>query len=428
MRRLQVAALAALLLTAACAGTDGSGTVGETPIDAATTTGVQDDDGSSIEDYLVALSNILGEAFNREQSCVEEATAEADVNIQEIFTECLIGPFDADTSLLADLAPPQSLAAQHEDYVASRRAWSEVAAQLALQLTTFEEAAVFFEDPDAVRTNDDLASSCQALESAAIQAGFPVSLGCPVPEDPAQTEQVTATIDSGGWVIEPAGMIDSGGGVVLTITNADDKPRQPVVAVLIDGGPSDLPLRDGAVDLGQAGVVSGADPETKAAHFGLVWSESDGEDSPETAPDLAPGDSIDVGVLPGNYVVFDQLPGAYAAGEFATLVVVSVSDLVDTYVTPASAAQSCDELADVIVGLYDAYMSEVALMTAEGFAQSPLSMVNDLRFGEALQRIQQLGCDEEELQAAVVGEVCESIVPDESAKAVILEQACGDGA
>ncbi len=67
-------------------------------------------------------------------------------------------------------------------------------------------------------------------------------------------------------------------------------------------------------------------------------------------------------------------------------------------------------------------------MTAEGFAQSPLPMVKDLRFGAALQRIQQLGCDEEEVQAAVVGEVCESIVPDESAKAVILEQACGSGA
>ena len=61
-------------------------------------------------------------------------------------------------------------------------------------------------------------------------------------------------------------------------------------------------------------------------------------------------------------------------------------------------------------------------MTAEGFAQSSLSMVNDLRFGAALQRIQQLGCDEEEVQAAVVGEVCESIVPDESAKAVILNK------
>jgi len=36
-------------------------------------------------------------------------------------------------------------------------------------------------------------------------------------------------------------------------------------------------------------------------------------------------------------------------------------------------------LADVIVGLYDSYMAEVALMTAEGFAQSPLSRANDLR-------------------------------------------------
>jgi hypothetical protein len=75
MRRLLVPAVAALLLTAACAGTDGSGTVGETLIDSGstTTTGVQDDDQSIGEDYLVALSNILGEAVNREESCVEEA-------------------------------------------------------------------------------------------------------------------------------------------------------------------------------------------------------------------------------------------------------------------------------------------------------------------------------------------------------------------
>ena len=430
MRRLLVPAVAALLLTAACAGTDDVGTVGETPIDSpsTTTTGVQDDDGSSIEDYLVALSNILGEAFNREQSCVEEATAEADVNIQEIFAECLIGPFDADTSLLADLAPPQSLAAQHEEYVASRHAWFEVAARLAPQLTTFEEAAVIFEDPDVVRADDAVASSCQALESAASQAGFPVSLSCPVPEDPVTTEQATATIDSEGWVIEPAGMIDSGGGVVLTITNADDKPHQPVVTFLFDGDPSRLPLRDGAVDLGQAGVVSDADADPEVGHFDLAWPESDGDDSRETAPDLTPGDSITVDLLPGNYVVFDQLPGAYAAGEFATLVVVSVSDLVDTYVTPARAAQSCDELADVIVGLYDAYMGEVALMTADGFAQSSLSMANDLRFGAALQRRQQLGCDDEEMQAAVASQLCQSTPPEDSAAAAILEQICGDGA
>ena len=430
MRRLLVPAVAALLLTAACAGTDGSGTVGETLIDSGstTTTGVQDDDGSSIEDYLVALSNILGEAVNREESCVDEASTDAEVNVQEMFEDCVIGPFDAATSLLADLVAPQSLAAQHADYLASRHAWSETVVLLAPQLTTLEDAAIISQDADFVRTTDALASSCQALESAASQTGFTVSLGCPVPEEPVRTEQVSATIDSEGWVIEPAGMIDSGGGVVLTITNADDKPRQPVVAFLVDGDPSRLPLRDGVVDLGQAGVVSDADADPEVAHFGLAWPESDGDDSRETAPDLIPGASITVDLLPGNYVVFNQLPGAYVAGEFATLVVVSVADLVDTYVTPASAAQSCDGLADVIVGLYDAYMSEVALMTAEGFAQSPLSMVNDLRFGAALQRIQQLGCDEEEVQAAVVGEVCESIVPDESAKAVILEQACGGGA
>jgi hypothetical protein len=422
--------VAALLLTAACAGTDGSGTVGETLIDSGstTTTGVQDDDQSIGEDYLVALSNILGEAVNREESCVEEASTDAEANVREMFEDCVIGPFDAATSLLADLAAPQSLAAQHEDYVASRHAWYETVVLLAPQLTTFEDAAVISQDPDYVRTTDALASSCQALESAASQAGFPVSLSCPVPEEPARTEQVTATIDSEGWVIEPAGMIDSGGGVVLTITNADDKPRQPVVVFLFDGDPSRLPLRDGVVDLGQAVVVSDANADPEVAHFGLTWPESDGEDSPETAPDLTPGDSLTVALLPGNYVILDRLPGAYAAGEFATLVVVSVSDLVDTYVAPANAAQSCDELADVIVGLYDAYMDEVALMTAEGFAQSPLSMVNDLRFGTALQRIQQLGCDEEEMQAAVLGEVCESTAPDESAKAVILEQACGDGA
>ena len=91
----------------------------------------------------------------------------------------------------------------------------------------------------------------------------------PAELSPAPAEEVTAMVGAGGWLIEPAGMTDTGSGVALTITNRDDKPRQPVVADLFDGEPSDLPLRDGIVDLRQGGV-SDPDEEPGVAHFGLA--------------------------------------------------------------------------------------------------------------------------------------------------------------
>ena len=130
--------------------------------------------------------------------------------------------------------------------------------------------------------------------------------------------------------------------------------------------------------------------------------------------------------MPGNYVIFDHLPGAYEAGEFATLVVVSLADIRANYTEPPNAAQSCDELVDVIVGLFDAYTDEVALMTADGFAQSPLSMINDLHFGAAGQRSQQLGCDED-MEAAVAAQFCEASPPTGTAAAVIFEDVCEAG-
>ena len=161
-----------------------------------------------------------------------------------------------------------------------------------------------------------------------------------------------------------------------------------MVADLFNGDPSQLPLRDGAVDLGQAGVVS--DGSADVAHFGLAWPEPDGNDSRET------------------------------------LVVVSLADIQATYVEPVSAAETCDDLADTIAGLFDTYTDEVALMTAEGFTDSPLSMIDDLRFGAAGQRSQQLDCGEE-LEAAVRARFCVAPPPAGSAAAVICDSVCEAG-
>jgi len=438
MRRSRFAAVAValVLLAAACGGDGGSGTSSETTVEAGTAAGTGDP--ARIEAYFVEVSNILAEAANTTESCEEDVFNTPDLTEEELFQQgfgCVIGTFDSTTRSLAELVVPQGLEPSHEAYVASRQAWSEVATPLVEQLVSFEDAAAIFEDPEFIRTNDALAGSCEVLESEASGAGFSVSMDCegPVPSEDLggpPVGEVTATIDSRGWIIEPAGMIDTGGGVLLTITNGDDRTRQPVVADLFDGDPSQLPLRDGAVDLRQAGVVSDPDADPEVAHFGLAWPEPDGDDSRETAPDLAPGDSILVQLLPGNYVILDHLDGAYEAGEFATLVVVSLSDIQATYTEPPRAAQTCDELAEVIVGLYDAYTDEVALMTADGFEESPLSMIDDLRFGAVLQRSQQLGCSNEEsigeeLGAAATAQFCQASPPTGSAAAVIFENVCG---
>lgn len=434
MRRSKFAAVAVALalLAAACGGDEGSGTSSETTVDAGTAAGTGDP--ARIEAYLVEVSNILAEAANTTESCEEDVSNTPDLTEEELFQQgfgCVIGTFDSTTSSFAELVVPQGLKPSHEAYVASRQAWSEVATPLVEQLVSFADVESILEDPDFIITNDAVTERCHDLEAEASGAGFSVSMDCegPVPSEDLggpPVSEVTATIDSRGWIIEPAGMIDTGGGVLLTITNGDDRTRQPVVADLFDGNPSQLPLRDGALDLRQAGVVSDPTVSPEVAHFGLAWPEPDGEDSRENAPDLAPGDSILVQLLPGNYVILDHLDGAYEAGEFATLVVVSLSDIQATYTEPPSAAQTCDELADSIVGLYDAYVDEVALMTADGFRESPLSMIDDLRFGVALQRSQQLGCGEGlELGAAVMAQFCQTSPPTGSATAVIFENVCG---
>ncbi len=430
-KKLRAVAVALVLLAAACAGGDGSGTSSETTADAVTTAGTGDP--ARIEAYFVEVSNILAEAANTTESCEEELGSTPDLTEDEVFQQgfgCVIGTFDSATSSLAELVVPQGLETSHEAYVASRQAWSDVATPLAEQLVSFADVESILEDPDFIHTNDAVTERCHDLESEASGAGFSVSMDCegPVPSEDLggpPVGEVTATIDSRGWIIEPAGMIDTGGGVLLTITNGDDRTRQPVLADLFDGDPSQLPLQDGSVDLSQAGVVSDPDAGPGVAHFGLAWPEPDGEDAPEDAPDLAPGESIEVQLQPGNYVIFDHLDGAYTAGEFATLVIVSLSDIQAAYTEPPIAAESCDELAEVIVGLYDAYTDEVALMTADGFEESPLSMIDDLRFGVVLQRSQQLGCGEE-LGAAATAQFCQAPPPTGSAAAIIFGNVCGD--
>ncbi len=185
MRRFRFAAMALALLVAACADTGEAETGPETTT--RQPTNVQDDDRSGMEAYLVAVSNILGEADNSTESCEEElsGTLTEDEFRQQGFAVCFVGIFDATTSLLAELVVPQGLELPHEDYLASRRAWSEVATPLGEQLDSFEDVLAILADPDFIRTNDAVTDTCRTLESAAGEFGFSVSLNCdgPAPSD-----------------------------------------------------------------------------------------------------------------------------------------------------------------------------------------------------------------------------------------------------
>lgn len=455
MSRNRIVVALLLLVAASCGGNEGSGTSGEatttsvgatpgggaaeettTSLSPSNTGGPGTDARTPTEAYLVDLANVLGEADNRNRACAEEVSASNPVSeasppavveefLQTMFGACTIGPFEAATELIAALVPPAELAVEHDDFLSSRRAWAAIASDLGENLKTFEDAEALYEDPEFAHANDALASGCRALESAAAAAGFTVALGCPEPIEQPQGVEVQVTFDASGVTIDPAGVIDAGGGVELMITNADDTVHHPVVAILFAGDPFHLPIRDGGVDLNESGVVSDAeesDPER--GYFGLHWPEVTGEDWDGTVPDLAPGDTLPVVVGPGEYVIFDHAPGAYEAGGLAVFVVVSLAEIEATYVAPASAAESCGELAEILSELYVAYVDEAALLTADGFTGSPLSMIDDLRFGTVLQRSQQLECDVDELRAPAQSELCPATAPAESAAAVILERVC----
>ncbi len=394
---------------------------------------------SRAEDYLFDLANILGEADNRTQVCQEGVSAGAQITegsppaaveefLQAMFADCMVGIFESTTEMISGLDPPDDLAAQHDDYVSSRQAWVAVASELGKTLVTFEDAEAIFVDPDFIVANDAVGSGCRGLESAAAAAGFVVSLTCPGAIEQPESEPVQITFDGSGVTVDPPGAIDAGGGVMLVITNTDGTAHQPVVATLFSGHPAHLPLRGSGVDVKESGVVSSADDsDPDRGYFGLNWPEVTGEDWDGTVPDLAPGDTISVAVLSGEYVIFDQAPGAYEAGRFSVLVVASGPEIEATYVAPPNAAESCEQLADVLTRLYAAYVDEVTLLSADDFGRSPLSMIDDLRFGAALQRSQQLDCDPEALRAAATAQLCSAKVPEESAAAVIVEHACGEG-
>ncbi len=78
------------------------------------------------------------------------------------------------------------------------------------------------------------------------------------------------------------------------------------------------------------------------------------------------------------------------------------------------------------IGCNSMWRQEVALMTADGFEESPLSTADDLRFGGALQRSQQLDCGQE-LSAAVTTQFCDEPPLSGSAAAVIYDNRCEAG-
>jgi hypothetical protein len=447
MRR-SLAALALLLVVAACGGDesppaaagDTAGSTGAAPLASSVapkptpaTTAVP------LEAYFTALSNVLGETEQLARSCEDdyvatefdapEATPEARLEtLREIFAKCRVGVFDEGTARLVALEVPPQLGAAHATFVERRHAWSAWVTAMVADLATPDDIERRVEDPEFVRIRGELLSACHDLERMATDGGVTVELPCPADESEQPSAMpVQAVIGEDGWTLHPAGVIDDGEGVELVIVNSDTVAHQPVVADIFAGDPGHLPIRDGQVDLTKSGVVEDADAAPDQTMFGLAWPQADGDDSRSNAPDLEPRNSITVPLLSGTYVIFDHAPGAYEAGEWATLVVVSLNDIQERYGDAPFRAETCDELSEVAFDLYVGYMDEVAPLTPEQFEDSPLASVDDLRFGTLLQRGEELGCTEAERRAAAL-RVCDLAAPSGSAAALIRDEICAAAA
>ncbi len=398
----------------------------------------------SVEDFFVALSNLLGEGDNRRQACEEQVnetqpvTADSSAEqvtayLQAMFTACMVETFATTTSVIADLDVPESLAAAHEEYVNGRNEWYTVVRGVASGIETWENAEAAFENPDLVMAQDVLANSCSELEAAAAQSGYTVSLGCPIRDTPDDRGRIEATIGPTGITITPAGEFDLGAGIELVIVNESGALVRPMVVTLFSGEPDRLPLDGDIVDLTESGVAADAtETDPDRAFFGLVFPEPAGEGQTVFIPELAPGDAMGIGVPSGAHVLFDHTAGAYRSGSYAPFVVSSMRELQDIYVAGPLAAETCDQLAAAIANLYREYITEVRILDAAGFLASPLAMIDDMRFGATLQQTGALGCDSEQLDAAVTASFCpvsvEGVrVEDETAPAVIAAHVCGDG-
>ncbi len=449
MTKLSFHLLIVALIAASCGGDAAPASVTTSAAGAAPTTAPQAPQAAMAEsDYYTSVVNALAEVVPLRDDCFEQLVPVAtsfdpegepgpeppslDVETRRrLLTECFVGVYDQATEKIAALAAPEAVQSAHDEHVSARRAVSTLLLAGIEKIESDEDLTPLITSADYLAAVDAEIAACTRLQSEAARFGLVVTLPCGIEDEPSNEpqpeEQVLALIEDHGWVLEPPGSIDTGAGVALMIQNLDAVPHRPAVATLFSGDPDRLPVVDGLVDLGESGVIIDAAAPSDRGYFGLMWPEVTGEGFTGPVPELAPQDSFSIVVRDGVYVLWDHLPDAYESGAFTVLVVTSQQALTATYIDGPHAATSCEELGPVIGDLYAAYADEVRFIGAEDFADSPLAMIDDVRFGAALQRIGALGCDAAQVEADATAAFCPNEFPAGSAARAVHERICGGG-
>jgi hypothetical protein len=350
------------LLATSCASTTGSevletvdepaSTTSTTQTSAPTSTAVEPSapepteavDPQLVEKYLTTMSNLQGDLLDAlsafEQTFNDSFWGEDDVDADEPSPEDMVryfkgyfgGTYDLQLShaiVLSETSAPEGFEDAHEAYVGSYQALIEHLKDTMAGMSTHSEIDEFvrsqFGDPDADITADLAAlnlayiDTCRALELTATEAGYDVSMGCPVP--PAET--ATIAVDIGmEWSAVPESLPAGDLIVEMVLTNVGDEPVQPVVVVIFEGDASALPTVGGIVDLSQSGVG-----QAGVTSFGLlypgdhdIFTEGDSDVTGEV-PVLEPGDSVTIEFFTSSttIVVFDYGQGKFEAGSYIVI-------------------------------------------------------------------------------------------------------------
>ena len=292
-------------------------------------------DPEAVEDYLVAMSNLEGDLgdrlSNNETRCneltegLEEPTEEQVIENGRCHLSGLIEGMGEHATALAALSAPSGFESAHSDYVDAIQAWVDQMRTDSADLTTpdeiFDYLSMIFFGFEVTPAMEALmlaqATSCRTLEQLGNEAGYSVHLGCP--QEPM--EALTVDVQMGGpWMADPNPLVAFEGDVDMTLTNVGDEPIQPVVIVIFEGDPTDLPIVDGVVDLSLSGVT---DPSSGFASFGVEYPNVFGEGDSKVGevPTLAPGETVTNTMFGGSsvIVVFDYRAGEFEAGSYIVI-------------------------------------------------------------------------------------------------------------
>jgi hypothetical protein len=332
------------MVTSAC-GTDQTETSGvSAPSSAPTTTAATVSpttsqaseatvDPKAVEDYLVALANLegdLGDQLSENETICNESTQDVEEPTEKQAIEngrChLSGLIEGNrehATAVAAVTPPGGFELAHTEYVDAIQARVDQMQADSVDLTTLDEifdylTMVFLEPTPAFEAlMVAVATSCRTLEQQGKDAGYSVELSCP--QEPV--EPLTVDVQVGGpWLADPNPLAATEGDIHMTLTNVGDEPIQPVVIVIFEGDPTNLPLVDGVVDLSLSGVT---DPSSGFASFGVGYPDVFGGDDSKVGEvaTLAPGETAEITMFGGSevFVVFDYQAGEFEAGSYVVI-------------------------------------------------------------------------------------------------------------